>query len=67
MQFVISRARLVNDMPHYATVVLGHHIENAARAKVHASWGRRETARWYGEQARQDLASYLKVRQIYQA
>ena len=61
MRFVISRKRLVDGVD-YLTMTLGHHAENAARARVYAGNGNRYMARWYGHQARQDLASYFNVR-----
>lgn len=60
MKPAVTRQALLDGID-YKTLVLVHHAQNAARAKTYANQGRRETARWYGEQARQDLASYLKV------
>lgn len=44
----------------YTTLVLVHHAQNAARARVYAAQGNRHNARWYGQRAREDLASYLR-------
>jgi hypothetical protein len=63
MNFTRNRSQL-NDGIGYATMSLCHHVENAARAIVYRSQGNQDMARWYAQQARGDLLSYLSAREF---
>jgi len=63
MKFTRNRQSLANGVG-WASLNLGHHIENAARAIVYRGQGNIDMARWYAAQARMDLKSYLKAKDV---